>query len=133
MYLETTALGIKLHGDEFEIRKPRVTSRMTHRDNPSTGNAEDYYRIVMYEFLSHVVSELEDRFVSNPAHKNAIGLLNLLPSECVKLPDNSEIPPELAEIGSTYDIDLQNPSMFSIEYNDWVRKWRNAPSISSSS
>ena len=123
VYLDTTALGRKLHGDDFEIRTPRVTSRMAHRDNPSTESAEDYYRIVMYDaFLSHVVSQLEDRFVNNPAHKSAIGLLNLLPSECVKLPDNSEIPPELAEVVSTYDIDLPNPSMFSIEYNDWVRK-----------
>ena len=72
---------------------------MAHQDNPSMESAEDYYRIVMYDaFLSHVVSELEDRFVNNPAHKNAIGLLNLLPSECVKLPDNTEIPPELAEV-----------------------------------
>ena len=111
VYLDTTALGRKLHGDDFEIRKPRVTSRMAHRDNPSTESAEDYYRIVMYDaFLSHVVSELEDRFV--------------------KLPDNTEIPPELAEVVSTYDINLPNPSMFSIEYNDWVRKWRNALSSS---
>lgn len=79
VYLATIALGRKLHGDDFEIRKPRVTSRMANRDNPPTESAEDYYRIVMYDaFLSHVVSELEDRFVNNPAHKNAIGLLNRL-------------------------------------------------------
>lgn len=47
-------------------------------------------RIVMYdEFLSHVVSELEDTFVNDPAHKNAINLLNLLPRVCVKLPDDA--------------------------------------------
>lgn len=69
------------------------------------------------EFLSHVVSELEDRFVNNPAHKHALGLLNLLPSECVKLSDNA-----VAEAVSTYDIDLPNPSMLLIEYTDWVRK-----------
>ena len=55
--LEVTSLGKKLHGDDFEIQKPRVTTRMAHRGNPSTGNAEEYYRIVMYnEFLSHVIS-----------------------------------------------------------------------------
>ena len=30
VYLETTALDRKLHGDELEICKPRVISRMTH-------------------------------------------------------------------------------------------------------
>ena len=126
-FLEITSLGIKLHGDDFVITKPRVTSRMAHRDNPSAGNAEDYYRIVMYdEFLSHVVCELEDRFVNNPAHKNAVGLLNLLASECVNLPDDTVVPAELTEVVRTYTIDLPNPSMFSIEYCDWVRKWKSA-------
>ena len=31
--LEVTSLG-KLHGDDFEIQKPRVTTRMAHRGNP---------------------------------------------------------------------------------------------------
>ena len=51
--LEVTSLGKKLHGDDFEIQKPRVTNHIAHRGNPSMGNAEEYYRIVMYnEFLS---------------------------------------------------------------------------------
>ena len=47
-----------------------------------------------------------------------------------KLSDNAVVPTELAEAVSAYDIDLPNPSMFSIEYSEWVRKWENAPSSS---
>ena len=76
-------------GNEFEVHKPRLASRMAHRDNPPANTAEDYYRVVMYdEFLSHIISELEERFVSNTSHKIALGLLYLLPTECVKLSDS---------------------------------------------
>ena len=35
------------------MHKPRLASRMAHRDNPPANTAEDYYRVVMYdEFLS---------------------------------------------------------------------------------
>lgn len=89
-----------------------------------THDAEEYYRVVMYnEFLSHVISELEKRFANNPVHKSALGLLYLLPSECVRLPDDVVIPAELAEV---IRIDIPNPPMFSIEYSDSVRKWKSA-------
>ncbi len=132
LLLETKSLGKKLHGDDFDIVKPRLTGRMAHRDNPSTSTAEEYYRIVMYdEFLSHVVSELEERFTNNPAQNITIGLFYLLPSECIKLPDDFVLPSELADAKSVYDVDMPNPSMFSIEYTDWVRKWKTFSSSSS--
>ena len=134
VFVEARSLGKKLHGDEFELEKPRITSRMANRDNPSTSSAEDYYRIVMYdEFLSHVVSELDERFANNPAHSTAKGLLYLLPSECAKLEDDVTLPSELAEAVSTYDMDMPNPSMISIEYSDWVRKWKGVPSSTNTS
>ena len=96
MFEEATSLGKKLHGNEFEVHKPHLASRMAYRDNPPANTAEDYYRVVMYdEFLSHIISELEERFVRNTSHKIALGLLYLLPSECIKLSDRVVIPSDL--------------------------------------
>ena len=124
-FLEATTMGKKLHGDDFELSKPRITGRQAHCDNTPASNAEDYFRITLYdEFLSHVVAEMEARFVDNPAHKLAIGLLYLLPTKCVSLSRDIIVPSELEEAVS---IDLPNPAMFSTEYSDWVRKWKLAP------
>ena len=57
----------------------------------------------------------------------------LLPSECAKLEDDVTLPSELAEAVSTYDMDMPNPSMISIEYSDWVRKWKGVPSSTNTS
>ena len=61
IFTETTKLGQQLHGDQFELSTPRIVGRQVHRSNPSP---EDYFRVTLFhEFLSHVVSQLEDRFV----------------------------------------------------------------------
>ena len=137
-FLDATNLGKKLHDDDFELSRPRITGRQTHRANVATSNTEDYYRISIYdEFLSHVVAEMEARFIDNPAHKLAIGLLYLLPTKCVSLPCDVIVPSELEEAVRFFSLDLPNPVMFSTEYNDWVRKWKSsssaAPASSSSS
>ena len=104
--------------------KPRIAGRQVHRDNVPSSNVEDYYRITLYdEFLSHVVAEMEARFVNNPAHKLAIGLLYLLPTKCMSL---SLVPSELKEAIQFFSSDLPNPVRFSIGYSDWVRKWKSA-------
>ena len=75
LFSETTQLGQKLHGDQFELSTPRIVGRQVHRSNPETSSPEDYFRISLFnEFLSHVISQLEDRFVDNPAHSVALGL-----------------------------------------------------------
>ena len=86
IFVETTKLGQQLHGDHFELCRPRIVGRQVHRSNPEISSPEDYFRITLYdEFLSHVVSELQSRFVGNPAHDIALGLLYLLPSECINV------------------------------------------------
>lgn len=50
-FIEVAALGKKLHGDDFELSKPRIDGRQAHRDNTPSSNAEDYYRITLYEFF----------------------------------------------------------------------------------
>ena len=49
-----------------------------HVDNP-----KDYFLITLYDtFLSHVVSELKDRFNEESANHNGIALQQLLPGKC---------------------------------------------------
>ena len=81
IFEEATKLGKTLHGDDYLLCLPCITGRQSHRSNPRVSSPEDYYRITIYnEFLSHVVAEIEKRFVDNPVH--GIGILNLLPSGC---------------------------------------------------
>ena len=92
-FAEAARIAKKLHGDQFELTTPRISGRQRHRSNPPSSTAEEYYRITLYDqFLSHVVSELEERFVNNPSHNMTIGLLHLLPSECIKLGDDVLVP-----------------------------------------
>ena len=83
-FSEADKLGKLLHGDDFQLTTPRLSGRQAHRSNPSSTTPEEYYRICLYnEFLSHVVAELEERFVNNPSQDIVTGLLYLVPSECL--------------------------------------------------
>ena len=83
--MEATRIGKLFHSDHFELTKPRLTGRQRYHSNQPSSTTEEYYRITLFdEFLSHVVSELEERFVNNPSHSITIGLLHLIPSECIK-------------------------------------------------
>ena len=66
------------------------------------------------EFLSHVISELQDRFENNPI---ALGLLYLLPSE-------ASLPVELAQAAEFFKDDLPHSVMLTTEYGMWIRKWK---------
>lgn len=56
---DTTKLGRSLHGELFELKKPRTTGRQTQRSNVDVNSAEDYFRITLFdEFVSHVVVQL---------------------------------------------------------------------------
>ena len=125
LFTETTQLGQQLHGDQFELSTPRIVGRQVHRSNPETSSPEDYFRITLFdEFLSHVISQLEDRFVDNPAHSIALGLLYLLPSKCVHVESDGILPTELAQASVLYKDDLPHSVMLSTEYNMWVTKWK---------
>ena len=85
---------------------------------------QDYFRITLYhEFLSHVVSELQSRFVDNPAHNIVLGLLYLLPSECI---NEDSVPKELAQAVELYKDDLPHSVMLSTEYSAWIKKWKQS-------
>ena len=74
---------------------------------------------------SHVVSELQSRFVGNPAHEIALGLLHLLPSECTQFKDEDSLPKELAQAVEIYkDDDCPRSVMLSTEYGMWIREWK---------
>lgn len=123
IFSETTVLGKDLHGKEFELNMPRVTSRQTHRSNVDVRSAEDYYRITLYnEFLSHTISELQSRFVDNSSH--LVGLLYLLPSQCSNLTLDEGIPSHLTEAVKFYSNDLPHSILFPTEYRMWVMKWK---------
>ena len=65
-FSEATKLGKLLHGNQFELTTPRLSSRQAHRSNPPSTTPEEYYRLSLYnDFLSHVLAELEERFVNN--------------------------------------------------------------------
>lgn len=122
-----TKMGVTLHGEGYQLTRPRVTGRQMHRNNPPSSSAEDFYRITLYdEFLSHIISELESRFVKNPSHNIVLGLLKLLPSDCVKSVDDTSLPNDLAHTVQFYEAYLPHPVMLETEFNAWKTKWRHS-------
>ena len=125
LFSEVIKLGKRLYGSEFEITTPRLSSRQAHRSNHPSTTPEEYYRVSLYnEFLSHVLNELEERFLNNNTQEIVTGLLYLVPSECIQLEEGSDIPQPLADVVELYSDDLPHSVMFSIEYNSWVREWK---------
>ena len=122
IFEETSKLGVNLHGEDFDLRKPRINQRQRHRSNVPARPSEDYYRITLYnEFLSDVITELQERFTDNPCY--GTGLLHLFPSQCPS--SDGEIPEDLAKALDFYEDDLTHSAMFPTEYRMWVRKWKN--------
>ena len=106
------------------MKKPQTTGRQAHRSNPDVESAEDFFQITLFdEFVSHVVSELQDRFVNNPAHDTTCGLLQLLPQKCTA--SNGVLSKQLSEAVQYYSDDLPHPIAFSIEYEVWTRRWQS--------
>ena len=48
-FAEATKIGKQLHGEEFELSKPRLSGRMVRRSNPPSSTPEDYYRVTLYD------------------------------------------------------------------------------------
>lgn len=123
---ETSRLGKDIHGSSFALQKPRTTGRQMHRNNVqnTTDSAEEYFRITLYnEFLSHIISELQERLIDNPSQVHVISLLNLLPKQVLE--SDNGIPDLLAAAVDYYKADLPLPVMFPTEYRMWVRKWKD--------
>ena len=119
---ETTELGKHLHGQDFELSKPRVNRRQVYRSNVEATGSEEYYRITLYhEFMSHALSQLKERFLlDSPLH--GLGLLHLLPNQCQSTVYEVKIPDDLLKAVDFYNSDLPHPVLFPSEYRNWVRK-----------
>lgn len=127
VFKDATLLAKNLHGEDFELVRPRVTARQVHRPNVHTSSVEEFYRITLYnEYLSHLITELDDRFLSNPTH--SVGLLQLLPAQCIKS-EADGVPKELNEAANFYASDLPHPVMVSREYRKWVAKWKDSSNV----
>ena len=125
VFSDATKLGKQLNGEGYELCKLRITGRQMHYSNPLS-NPEDYYRITLYdEFLSHIICELQTRFMENPAHEIALGLLYLLPSEAVNPDEDNSYLVELVKAVQMYKDDLPHPLMMETEYNLWRVKWKS--------
>ena len=122
IFEETSKLGVNLHGEDFDLRKPMINQRQRHRRKVPATTAEDYYRKTLYnDFLSDVITELQDRFTDNPSYRT--GLLHLVPSQCPST--DGEIPEDLAKAVDFYEDDLPHSAMFPTRYRMWIRKWKN--------
>lgn len=123
--METTKLGKDIHGDDFELKQPRITGLQTHQNNLQADTTEEYYRITIFnEFLSHTIVELDERFIN---HSSPItGVLHLLPRQCCSIDSDPEspLPEELVNAAQFYKDDLPQSVMLPIEYRLWIRKWR---------
>ena len=114
IYKETTTLAQLLHGEDFQLQRPRLNDRQVHRANIRTESVEQYLRITLYnEFLSHIVAELESRFSNYQVY--CTGLLQLLPEESRNRED-SDLPQELDQAANFYSYDLPHPLMLPTKY-----------------
>ena len=91
----TRAVAKQLHGEDFELKESRLNARQAHRANVTVYSAEEYFRITYNEFLSHIVTELEQRFSGSQCQ--TLGLLELLPELCSDRKD-TDIPDELDQV-----------------------------------
>ena len=66
--------------------------------------------------------------MNNPSHSITLGLLHLIPSECVKLGNDVMVPDELAKAVDLFKGDLPHAVMFNTEYDSWVRQWKGSSS-----
>ena len=122
IFAESVKLGQDLHGEDFELTKPRISRRQSHRSNIEACSAEQYYCVTMYnEFLSHVIRELDNRFSGNQYLVH--GLLHLVPSK-VASESHDDFPETLSQSSDYFKDDLPHHDMLSIEYRMWVRKWK---------
>jgi len=121
VFASATKLGKDLHGVFF--KRNRLTGRdrmLPHLLQKIT--TEFHFTI---DFLSHVVAELKERFISSPL--NGVGLLHLLPCECCKSKDNDgEIPEDLLVTAEFYVNDLPHSIIFPVEYCMWSRMWKES-------
>jgi len=70
-----------------------------------------------------VLNELEERFTNDSSRDVIIGLLHLLPRECLKVSDDVMVPDDLLDAVEFFKSDLLYAVMLQIEYDSWVWQW----------
>jgi len=67
---------------DIEIKIPRLAKRQKHRNNFSTENPEDYFRVSIFiPFIDSIIQQLNDRFNN---HKEIISGFQVLINPCAK-------------------------------------------------
>ena len=121
-FAEAARIAKQLHGDQFELTTPRLTGRQRHHSNPPSSTPEEYYRITLSSCPMLCLSWRRGII------RITIGLLHLLPSECIKLRDDVVVPEDLAKAVDLFKGDLPHAVMFNTEYGSWVRQWKECSS-----
>ena len=119
IFAETKSLGKEVHGNQFELKLPWISSRQMHRANIPTTSAEATTICLFNEFVSHVMVELEERFDSMPVQ---IGLAELLLS--VPKKNLTTKCHKLFRRQSNYANNLSGVPTVPTEYQMWIRKWQ---------
>lgn len=96
---------------------PRVTGRQQHRVNPTGLGIEEYFRMRYYDFVDHLISEIQTRVFSQGLKKLSKAA-HLLPKRIIGASDDV-IEEISAELCGTYATDLPNPSNLRPEINQW--------------
>ena len=72
IFKDTTTLAKQIHGEDFELTRPRLNALQAHV-NVTVQSVEEYFRITLYnEFLSHIVTEILQFSASNSWSSSAI-------------------------------------------------------------
>ena len=116
IFSEAQKLVKDLHGQNFELSRPRIVRHQMHGSNPETFSPKEHYRVTLYdEFLSRVIRELLERIMKISSHGSV--LLYHLPSESISVEVEDEIPRELAEAVDFNQDDLPHSVIFPTEYS----------------
>jgi hypothetical protein len=89
---------------DFNISKPRLCQKQTHRSNANAATPEDYYRVSIFiPYLDSVIQQLEERFIN---HKSILqGFMSLIPEDPrMALSDQQEN--SIKNLGKFYENDL---------------------------
>jgi hAT family C-terminal dimerisation region len=106
----------------FDIKKPRTTSKQTLRSNVPADSVEQYFmRAIFIPFIDQMLSQLHERFTR---HRNILkDFLTLLPNG--KEAPTANATKDFCRLCEFYERDLQstNPAILNAEFNLWYKKF----------
>ncbi|XP_050524265.1 52 kDa repressor of the inhibitor of the protein kinase-like [Daktulosphaira vitifoliae] len=99
------------NGMYIVIEMPRLAKRQKHRNNFSTGNPEDYFRVTLFiSFIDSIIQQLNDRFNN---HKEIISGFEVLINPCAKS--------NLQNLVKFYQEDVESYEKVVLEVELWHR------------